>query len=292
MDALCVPSGTRVLVRDRRKALTLRNAPDAERVSLVFVHGLWQAGNRGTSDQGTDRAGRAMDPAMGARSSVAQTDWRDLTERKSVRDAAHALEGGRRYGSLARLVVVVPTGSGGTAPVVLPRSERHGRRPDRQGPQRPHAPGHQAASRRRPLTPLFERRDRGPGTTEPSGRSDHGNVISRNLLEATMSMRLGAIALVLGLATAACTAYETRTVVAPRGDDVCVAYGFMVGTPEYRQCAMREADARRRGRMAPTYGDQRIVADAQEACQTYGLARGSERYERCVQREVDYRRPG
>lgn len=107
-----------------------------------------------------------------------------------------------------------------------------------------------------------------------------------------MSMRLGAAALALGLATAACSSYEARTVVPPARDDVCAAYGFTIGTPEYRQCAMREADARRRGRMTPAYGDQRIVADAQAACQSYGLARGSERYERCVQREVDYRRPG
>lgn len=107
-----------------------------------------------------------------------------------------------------------------------------------------------------------------------------------------MSMRLGVIALALGVATAACSTHEARTVVVPAGDDVCAAYGFAVGTPAYRQCAMREADSRRRGRMVPAYGDQRIVADAQEACQSYGLARGSERYERCVQREVDYRRPG
>ena len=104
-----------------------------------------------------------------------------------------------------------------------------------------------------------------------------------------MLTRWTAILFAGGLA-AACTHYETQAVVVPVAD-ACLAYGFSVGTPEYRECASREAEARRLGRMRVDYGEARIVADAQYACSSYGLMRSSDRYERCVQREVGYRRP-
>lgn len=106
-----------------------------------------------------------------------------------------------------------------------------------------------------------------------------------------MSLRWIGIAVACGLA-AGCTSYETRTVVVQPGDDACLAYGFPAGTAEYRDCAQREAESRRRGRVDRTYGETRIMADAQESCSAYGLPRGSDRYDRCVQREIQYRRPG
>ena len=54
---------------------------------------------------------------------------------------------------------------------------------------------------------------------------------------------------------------------------------------------MREAAARRRGRMAAGYAEARIEADSQEACLSYGLARGTPRFDRCVSREIANRRP-
>lgn len=101
-----------------------------------------------------------------------------------------------------------------------------------------------------------------------------------------------AVTLIAGLA-AACTATETRTVVVPTpAGDACSTYGYVPGTEAYRICAEREAAARRRGRMAASYTQAMIAADAQEA---YGLVRGTDRYDRydrCVRREIDYRRPG
>lgn len=108
MDRTRIGFGTRVLVCDGRKALTLRNAADGERVSLEVVHVVEQTANPRTSDQGADRPGRAIDSASGARSAVAQTDWHDLTEREFVGDVAHALERDRRDGVFTRLVVVAP----------------------------------------------------------------------------------------------------------------------------------------------------------------------------------------
>ena len=106
-----------------------------------------------------------------------------------------------------------------------------------------------------------------------------------------MRLALIGISLFVGLAAAACTVHETRTVVAP-ADDSCTAYGYVRGTEGYRICAEREAAARARGRMAVGYAEARMAADAQEACLSYGLVRGTDRYDRCVSREITYRRPG
>jgi hypothetical protein len=92
--------------------------------------------------------------------------------------------------------------------------------------------------------------------------------------------------LVLGLA--GCVT-ETRTVVA--ADDICSTYGFKVSSPEYRLCRDREAEARRQGRVSPSYAEARIVADSQAACQSYGLHPYSDRYEECVRNEHVARRP-
>jgi len=96
------------------------------------------------------------------------------------------------------------------------------------------------------------------------------------------------VAALAGLALAAC-ATETRTVVV--AEDSCVAYGFRVNTPEYRQCQAREMEARRTGRMQAGYGEGRIVADAQAACRSYGLTPYTDRYDRCVRHEYSLRQP-
>jgi hypothetical protein len=110
-----------------------------------------------------------------------------------------------------------------------------------------------------------------------------------------MSFRFAAVLIACGLA-AACSTYETRTVVVPAGSptgDACQDYGYTPGTDAYRMCADREAGYRRMPRVARAdYVQARVVADSQEACSSYGLSRGSDRYERCVQREVSYRTPG
>src|SRR5688572_18275866 len=116
-----------------------------------------------------------------------------------------------------------------------------------------------------------------------------------------MLYRLAAALMASSLA-AACTAYETRTVVAPapahtvitpvQAEDSCTLYGYVPGTDAYRMCFAREAEFRRAGRMARAdFTQARVVAASQNACASYGLTPGSDRYERCVQREVAYRTP-
>lgn len=103
-----------------------------------------------------------------------------------------------------------------------------------------------------------------------------------------MPYRIAVVAGLLGLGLAGCVT-ETRTVVA--ADDMCSVYGFKVSSPEYRLCRDREAEARRQGRVSPSYAEARIVADSQAACHSYGLHPYSDRYEECVRNEHAARRP-
>lgn len=97
-----------------------------------------------------------------------------------------------------------------------------------------------------------------------------------------MLRQLALAALVAG-GLAAC-AGENRTVVVV--EDACHAYGFRVGTPEYRLCQEREAAARRAG------GSQAFaIRQAQAACESYGLTRYTDRYDQCVREEYAARGP-
>jgi hypothetical protein len=49
----------------------------------------------------------------------------------------------------------------------------------------------------------------------------------------------------------------------PRSDEAtCVSYGFVPGTTAYTNCLQREIDARRTGKIGPTY-DQRLISPAE-----------------------------
>jgi hypothetical protein len=97
-----------------------------------------------------------------------------------------------------------------------------------------------------------------------------------------------ALAALIGLGMAGC-ATETRTVVVE--NDVCSTYGFKVSSPEYRLCRDRQAEARRAGRVSPSYAEAAIVADSRAACQSYGLHPYSDAFEHCVRDEHERRRP-
>lgn len=95
--------------------------------------------------------------------------------------------------------------------------------------------------------------------------------------------RQSAAVVLLAGGLGACAA-ETRTVAIV--EDACHAYGFRVGTPEYRLCQEREAAARRAG------GSQAfMIRDAQAACESYGLTRYTDRYDQCVREEYAARGP-
>jgi hypothetical protein len=95
--------------------------------------------------------------------------------------------------------------------------------------------------------------------------------------------RQAALFTLLVAALGACTV-ENRMVAVDY--DACHAYGFRVGTAEYRLCQDREAAARRTGRSQAW-----LVADARAACESYGLTRYTDRYDQCVRDEYAARHP-
>lgn len=56
---------------------------------------------------------------------------------------------------------------------------------------------------------------------------------------------------------------EAKGTGSPRSDEAtCVSYGFVPGTTAYTNCLQREIDARRTGKIGPTY-DQRLISPAE-----------------------------
>jgi protein required for attachment to host cells len=106
-EGLMIPHECRVVVGDGRKVLVLRNhgspiAPDL-RVEDVFK----APDNPATSEQGTDRPGRA--PGVDARrSGMEQSDWHQLAEQRFAKEIAETLERIRRERGVKSFVLVAP----------------------------------------------------------------------------------------------------------------------------------------------------------------------------------------
>jgi hypothetical protein len=75
------------------------------------------------------------------------------------------------------------------------------------------------------------------------------------------SMSCRTLTLVMAVVVAACAPEQARTPLrTPSSDEgTCVSYGFVPGTTAYTTCLQREIDARRSGKLGPTY-DQRLIA--------------------------------
>jgi protein required for attachment to host cells len=92
--------GTWVLVADGQKALLLENIGDAD-LPVLEVRRIAEQDNPATSEQGTDRPGRASDGPSGHRSALQETDWHRLAEGRFAHDLAEMLLGNsRRYDRL------------------------------------------------------------------------------------------------------------------------------------------------------------------------------------------------
>jgi hypothetical protein len=69
--------------------------------------------------------------------------------------------------------------------------------------------------------------------------------------------------LMAALSIAGCDLTKISKAPAPTTDQgACVSYGFVPGTDPYINCVRREIEARRTGKIGPTY-DQILVASAQ-----------------------------
>lgn len=100
---LRIPHGGYVVVCDGHKALVLRNEGHPLKLDLRVQCVLDAPPNPPTREQGVDRPPRVR---LGdRRSSIAQTDWHELAERRFAAEVAHALGG---LDPVQALVVVAP----------------------------------------------------------------------------------------------------------------------------------------------------------------------------------------
>lgn len=102
-----VPNNSVVLVADGRKMLFLRNQGDGEYLNLVVEEAAEQP-DAATSDQGTDRPGRAANPPGTPGSAMGQTDWHQQDEDRFAADAADLLKRRALDNDFESLIVVAP----------------------------------------------------------------------------------------------------------------------------------------------------------------------------------------
>lgn len=107
MEKIKIPHDGYVFVGDGRKALFLRNDGD-EKFPNLKTEQVFVDDNPSTSEQGTDRPGRAFASIGARRSGVSQTDWHDLEEHRFARDVAAVLEKVIRDENVPALVIVAP----------------------------------------------------------------------------------------------------------------------------------------------------------------------------------------
>lgn len=92
-----------VLVSDGRKALFLKNQGDDVYPNFQVERVLQAPDNPQTHQQGTDKPG-----VRGQRSTIEQTDWHDLAERKFAGDVAEAVNAACFNGAVKAIVVAAP----------------------------------------------------------------------------------------------------------------------------------------------------------------------------------------
>jgi hypothetical protein len=74
------------------------------------------------------------------------------------------------------------------------------------------------------------------------------------------SMSLWTLSLIVVVGAVSCAPDQAKRGPSPSSDEgTCLGYGFVPGTTAYTNCIQREIDARRSGKLGPTY-DQRLIA--------------------------------
>lgn len=99
--------GDWVVVCDGAKALVLQNVGDGGILNLK-TREVHQQDDPKTSEQGTDRPGRAMSSVGAGRSAVEEADLHDLAERDFLVRLAGRLDAAAAKGDIAALVLVAP----------------------------------------------------------------------------------------------------------------------------------------------------------------------------------------
>ncbi len=107
MPRMKIANGTWVLVGDGRKAMVLRNDGLADMPSFHCI-ATRETRNPATHDQGTDAPGRAFASVGHMRSSMEQTDWHEVEERRFAASLAADLNAAAHDGRYEHLIVVAP----------------------------------------------------------------------------------------------------------------------------------------------------------------------------------------
>ncbi len=101
-----IPHDGLVVVSDGRKALFLKNQGDDLYPNLQVERVLQAPENPPTQQQGTDKPPRAI--AGGQRSTIEQTDWHDLAEKKFAGEVADIVNATCLNGAVKNIVVAAP----------------------------------------------------------------------------------------------------------------------------------------------------------------------------------------
>ncbi|MEQ1610005.1 MAG: host attachment family protein [Hyphomonadaceae bacterium] len=107
MTAIAIDHNAWVMVGDGEKALFFRNEGDATYPNLEVVNVLKQDNPR-TSEQGTDRPGRAFSSMGANRSALQETDWHKLEKHRFAKEIANTLYTAAHRGKYSKLVVAAP----------------------------------------------------------------------------------------------------------------------------------------------------------------------------------------
>lgn len=107
MAGVTIDHNAWVMVGDGQKALFFRNRGDATHPNLEVVN-VMEQDNPASSQQGTDRPGRAFSSMGTFRSAMQETDWHKLEKHRFARDIADVLYAAAHRGQYEKLVIAAP----------------------------------------------------------------------------------------------------------------------------------------------------------------------------------------
>jgi protein required for attachment to host cells len=107
MTGVTIDHNAWVMVGDGEKALFFRNEGDAAFPNLEVISVLEQD-NPKSSEQGTDRPGRAFASVGAHRSAMQETNWHKLEKHRFAKEIADALYSAAHANQYSKLVIAAP----------------------------------------------------------------------------------------------------------------------------------------------------------------------------------------
>ena len=107
MSGVTIDHDAWVMVGDGEKALFFRNEGDATHPNLEVVNVMEQDNPR-SSEQGTDRPGRAFSSMGSRRSAMQETNWHKLEKHRFAKEIADTLYTAAHKGQYSKLVIAAP----------------------------------------------------------------------------------------------------------------------------------------------------------------------------------------